>query len=1300
MPNGINLISPSIRDFLLNRNLILSDTITNNGLSSLASGLGYPAQVSSSPEAVLASTDILTNGDLYRDLNLINNPYASTHGDDMVDIQSRPLAGNLPPNTSQTEYPAIVGSATPNSRFNNVSNTAREQVVRNQYQPNVGDQETVDIQYRAGKYTPKSGGYVDNHNNLNVGGPSTTALDYIGGVLNGNSLGVDGQPNFDIRSSLAGRALGANGAINDTPLGIIGGQQLLISLANKAAFNAQRETLGQLNLSPISLLSGDDFIVPNYSITVGKQTGDKILDTALNIFGFEAPTSYLFDVASSIYASENPVSTKSRIMSQVPNTGKGQVISLFTNLNANKYRLGITDERTGNNGVNPNLYIFSDGDGGIIDMINSPTITDDQGNIIGTIADSVNNPISPSNYKLGAMVRESGFVGLKGIKIGDSDFIWSDDKLNNEPNSVAASINASLPEGFQGNEASQRPATYFTDQKTMLGRTQALFNSGKMKILVAGHGAKADYSSEVETLVKVGGSEFISKGSGVISKAAIDGTAGDEPTNIFCRTWSSLDKYNKVEDLQKHSGLGYNFGLRNRNTPELSVLDNNGFVRIAPNIGDDAMKGNTPVNIKRFMFSLENLAWSGDDYFNLPASERGPGDPMTGTKGRIMWFPPYGLNFTDTTSVNWDTHAFIGRGEPVYTYNNSERSGTLSFKVIIDHASYMNELRGNSSNDLFASIASGCYEFDLEKIKNLTKGEQNEVEKANVVKPNEIQDTKQEPPAPFTVYFANDVATMDKPSGYEAYGDENNPGIGCGITVSEGYTSKLGQQYEDRLSYGSNKPYLDPNFISKLKEELKTKCPACRINLGGWASTDGNPTDNQRLSDDRAASVKKWFLVNIISEDNAPEKRFLKVKGNGATGCPKDSAPVDALCKKKARKVDVTFTYDPEINEANVKAQAKKNEAESARKDLNNKIKSRFFNEALYFQKLEQDNKVVFDTLGEKIKYFHPAFHSITPEGFNSRLNFLQQCTRQGATRAGDGPNNLAFGMAPVLILRIGDFYHTKVVMENLDIDFDSGTGVQWDLNPEGVGVQPMIANVTMSFKFIGGQSLNGPINKLQNAVSFNFFANTEVYDPRADYIKINTDTKKGAEYKNDLDKGNLASILGVIKVDDTINDSITNDQTDVANTANAEQESPGASPTSGATTSSTPKITGIELVSKNAWGDSDTAYTVSILLKQEGIYNTGGGTISQILTDDQLKAFINKGVKVSLDPTNGGARVEEVVKATADTPKRFEDFFGIGYHMGTNEGMGTRIQFLAKGEYVLSISYNGQKVASKNVII
>jgi hypothetical protein len=177
---------------------------------------------------------------------------------------------------------------------------------------------------------------------------------------------------------------------------------------------------------------------------------------------------------------------------------------------------------------------------------------------------------------------------------------------------------------------------------------------------------------------------------------------------------------------------------------------------------------------------------------------------------------------------------------------------------------------------------------------------------------------------------------------------------------------------------------------------------------------------------------------------------------------------------------------------------------------------------------------LVFDAFRDKIKYFHPAFHSMTPEGLNSRLTFLQQCTRQGPTLEKVDTENLAFGRAPICILRIGDFYHTKIVIDNLSIDYEP---LLWDLNPEGIGVQPMLANVNLSFKFVGGSSLQGPINILQNALSFNYYANTQVYDPRASYIKEGqvvvgattltsytaTDKQTFTEPKPELDQGKNA---------------------------------------------------------------------------------------------------------------------------------------------------------------------------------
>ena len=81
-------------------------------------------------------------------------------------------------------------------------------------------------------------------------------------------------------------------------------------------------------------------------------------------------------------------------------------------------------------------------------------------------------------------------------------------------------------------------------------------------------------------------------------------------------------------------------------------------------------------------------------------------------------------------------------------------------------------------------------------------------------------------------------------------------------------------------------------------------------------------------------------------------------------------------------------------------------------------------------------------------------------------------------------------------MLRIGDFYNTKIIIDSLTISYDDNL---WDLNDEGIGVMPMIAKVDIGFKFIGGSDLSGPISRLQNAVSFNYYANTKVYDNNAD---------------------------------------------------------------------------------------------------------------------------------------------------------------------------------------------------------
>ena len=140
-----------------------------------------------------------------------------------------------------------------------------------------------------------------------------------------------------------------------------------------------------------------------------------------------------------------------------------------------------------------------------------------------------------------------------------------------------------------------------------------------------------------------------------------------------------------------------NFEGGSKRLDKYGVLNpKNGLVTIAPtaklvdyfNESVDDKSSDGHMSPKRCMFSIENLAWRDKrakknefEEYGLSPEQRGP------LGGRIMWFPPYNLNFSEDVSVDWNGNQFIGRGEKVYTYSNTERRGNLSFTLLIDHPS-------------------------------------------------------------------------------------------------------------------------------------------------------------------------------------------------------------------------------------------------------------------------------------------------------------------------------------------------------------------------------------------------------------------------------------------------------------------------------------------------------------------------------------------------------------------------------------------------------------------------------------
>ena len=577
------------------------------------------------------------------------------------------------------------------------------------------------------------------------------------------------------------------------------------------------------------------------------------------------------------------------------------------------------------------------------------------------------------------------------------------------------------------------------NNKTILSETQNLVNNFSDDVYI--DQTKKFFKDRVK-------GRLISRGNAISSESFESAIKNGK----FCRVWTPNNPY-KYSNAIRKSGL---FSSDSKTKPgfsvtsdnaSLSVLGSNGFVKTHPTEIDRT------TSFKKYMLSLENLAWN-DNLADLTLDEIGPGDPLSKSKGRIMWFPPYDLGFDENMSANWTKTDFIGRGEPVYTYNNSTRSGQLKFKVLVDHPKVINAYRGRRTNEIERFFA-GCITPEeflslLDNSQGVSKNTKSEIEKK-----------------------LNIQKQQSTSSNYSA---------------SEKYVLKFDKNSDTGVS-------IDSTAITEFLNVQKNSDKTVKININGFASKDEN--DATTLASKRATDIKTQVEAVVNSISNANSTTVVK------------SSVIDISGDENSRRVDIKISYDA-VNDNTAQHQQTNVDGNLVSLPLDSQIVDNLrIDETRYFDFIGEEFPEYFETISEKIKYFHPGFHSTTPEGLNTRLTFLQQCLRQGPSiydksdANGIKPQNLAFGRPPICILRIGDFINTKVAINSLSINYASGNAPQWDLNPEGIGVQPMMADVTLSLDILGGQSLQGPINRLQNALSFNYYANTEMYERRSDKIEI-----------------------------------------------------------------------------------------------------------------------------------------------------------------------------------------------------
>jgi len=1022
--------------------------------------------------------------------------------------------------------------------------------------------------------------------------------------------------------------IGNNGPITqDSDLAKIGANQLKEQFGYRLGDELRQQTVGRINaldalndpFDALAIATGNRSIIEkDYHISVPANIIGKGLDFLSRLSGVYSPYSWIqgdYFSPEILQTSEQQASNqegeysdRGSIKTQtnrqasdlmLKSTGKGQSGRLFSNLSYNKLR---PDYQQVNDKAPVGSYYLGSKILTVQDII-SPSDAlpiNNSGVKVETpiygysaLGNEYENKEASNNFKFG-LNGNNLFTGTQVYSNNSFDtnrlqggFTWvtegSSDTAKKSPTrgggvnsnvqtqgGVTDLLNSLSSYGSEstidnGYDSTPKSNSYTFTKGSILDNTQRLIKAaenlnGDKKLQHVGNAI-----SQVSKVFNDGTREM-TKGSMVykyedLSNGSIVGTE-------YCRVFSKDRTYSHNKFLQKTEGaVDHNRRFKN------SIFNNTYNLNIAP-WRDETSSNIQEGEVKKYMFSIENLAWrtsskKGYTYQDLPVCERGP------NKGRIMWFPPYDLKVSEQNSVNWTSNEFLGRPEPIFTYNNTVRNGSLSWKIIVDHPSILNvivdkELKNESNkskiNDIVDSFFAGCRTYDMyelaTKFPQFSPSDIYEIiEKTDNVK-EYYEYTKEIPRVdiiekePIIEEYVNKVDPSDY--SYFFYFDNDVPGPkNAGISEpTPDYQKHLNEYIGSLERYKKYcKPeYEEPivNFFETFIKNIETKTieltnkiktaldegATVNVVMYGSASAPNSVDYNATLSQRRLKSVEQYFYTFIDKEKYADKFTITFVAqgeqadvytpdGNGPFKCTEslgglpDStySPTAMACRRV--RIDVEEKPTPEIERREIpqfeevttidnvtvtgynETQVTTNTTEQ-RTDVAKRILRKLLSECDYFSMMKEDSPMVYKGIQEKIKYFQPAFHSMTPEGLNSRLTFLQQCIRPGDTIPVIGPDgkpkeggvqNTAFGAPPICILRIGDFYHTKIAINQMSINFDP---LQFDLNPEGIGVQPMIADINMSFYFIGGQGLQEPVSRLQNALSFNYYANTEMYDDRA----------------------------------------------------------------------------------------------------------------------------------------------------------------------------------------------------------
>jgi hypothetical protein len=506
--------------------------------------------------------------------------------------------------------------------------------------------------------------------------------------------------------------------------------------------------------------------------------------------------------------------------------------------------------------------------------------------------------------------------------------------------------------------------------------------------------------------------------------------------------------------------------------------------------------------------------------------------------GRLMWFMPYDVKIDESDIARHEPIMLLGRPEPIYSYTNSEKTMRLSFMLLID---YPPQLIGKKHNEIAKFFALGgtagtvnSKVDDKEKLQQQLDAKKKELEDISLIKKLNRPEPTKHPSAEISFYWLN---------------DRPKPG---NLTIDE----EVDNGYEDGISGSTDRSYggdsgLNNGFITKLTDLINSvdreNLKYYDVEISGSATKlyqnrSQSENYNLALSDRRIKAIetkfREIFTTNFIQkpedfgmsfQKNKLGDRFSSLEGQNASAMYNqdvkserkttirlvpNNTPNEIIVPKTPEETERRNTIITEINSL----ESRINDLKRNAQEQVTSFKERNIDDGINrgFKEFETPNRKVI-----------PAFHSYTPEDYSRRLTFMRQLARPGNSIVSTIDNNgiplvknSVFGRPPISILRIGDFIHTKCIIENINYTYET----PWDMNPEGMGMQPMIARIDMSIKLVGGQSMETHIDVIQNAESFNHYANStffgnaddqsaDIYSyakrEEVDQVKYNTDSLK-----------------------------------------------------------------------------------------------------------------------------------------------------------------------------------------------